>query len=68
MNIHDELQRYELYRTSKLNTFGVQLSDFKSYEQYMGFITWLNAKQQAISNCSCNKSFSATRNLGKNME
>ena len=48
MDIQKEIELYKKYRDSKLNHFGLQLSDFKTMEEYLGCLTWLNAKSQAV--------------------
>lgn len=46
MDIQKELASYEKYRNSKINAFGLQIGDFKNIDEYLGFLTWLNAKAQ----------------------
>lgn len=31
-----------------MNNFGLQLSDFKNWDEYLGCLAWLNAKAQAV--------------------
>lgn len=48
MDIQKEIELYKKYRGSKINNFGLQLSDFKNLDEYLGCLTWLNAKSQAV--------------------
>lgn len=48
MDIQKEIELYKKYRGSKINNFGLQLSDFKNLDEYLGCLTWLNAKSQVV--------------------
>lgn len=48
MDIQEEIGLYKKYRDSKLNNFGLQLSDFKNLDEYLGCLTWLNAKAKVV--------------------
>ena len=59
MDINKELEAFNKFRVTKLNTFGLHLSDFENTGHYLGFLTWLSAKEQALKQCSCGKDTSA---------
>lgn len=49
MDIEKELVAYKKYRKLELNTFGLQLGDFKNLAEYLGALTWLSAKADAVN-------------------
>ena len=48
MDIQKEREAWEKFTKTKFNNFGLVFSDFKSTSEYIQFITWLAAKEQAI--------------------